>query len=313
MSRVSGKIQSVLIAGPTASGKSRLALELAEACDGVVVNADSMQVYAGLAILSAQPTEADRAAAEHRLYGHVDPATDYNVGAWARDAGEVLADLRRVGRIAIVCGGTGLYFRALLGGIDDMPEIPPAIRAAWRQRLLDEGPEDLHAQLLQRDPEAAGRIRPGDSQRVLRALEIVETSGGPLAALQRGRGLPLLDAARSLQILLTPPRAVLRANIAQRFDMMLAEGALEEARAFAAIPGALAGTAGKAIGVAELGRYLAGQCSLDEARERAVIRSRQYAKRQDTWFRHQFDAQWQRLEAVSPIHRSDLIAAVKVG
>jgi tRNA dimethylallyltransferase len=313
MSRVSGKIQSVLIAGPTASGKSRLALELAKACGGVVVNADSMQVYAGLGILSAQPTAAERAAAEHRLYGHVGPEADYNVGAWARDAAEVLADLGRSGRMAIVCGGTGLYFRALLGGIDDMPDIPPAIRAAWRQRLVDDGPQALHDELLRRDPEAAGRLRPGDSQRVLRALEIVEASGGPLSQLQRGRGQPLVDPARSLKILLTPPRPLLRENIARRFDMMLAEGAVEEARSFAAIPGALAGTAGKAIGVAELVRHLAGELTLNEARDRAVIRSRQYAKRQDTWFRHQFDAQWLRLEAVSPEHLRDFTAAVKAG
>ena len=313
MSRASGKIQSVLIAGPTASGKSRLALELAKACGGVVVNADSMQVYAGLGILSAQPTAAERAAAEHRLYGHVGPEADYNVGAWARDAAEVLADLGRSGRMAIVCGGTGLYFRALLGGIDDMPDIPPAIRAAWRQRLVDDGPQALHDELLRRDPEAAGRLRPGDSQRVLRALEIVEASGGPLSQLQRGHGQPLVDPARSLKILLTPPRPLLRENIARRFDMMLAEGAVEEARSFAAIPGALAGTAGKAIGVAELVRHLAGELTLNEARDRAVIRSRQYAKRQDTWFRHQFDAQWLRLEAVSPEDLRDFTAGVKAG
>lgn len=313
MSRTIGKFQSVLIAGPTASGKSRLALELAEACDGVVVNADSMQVYAGLGILSAQPNSADRAAAEHRLYGHVSPDVDYNVGAWAREAAELLADLGRAGRIAIVCGGTGLYFRALLGGIDEMPDIPPAIRAAWRQHLVDHGPERLHEELLQRDPEAARKLRPEDSQRVLRALEIVEASGLPLSQLQRGRGLPLVDPAGALKILLTPPRPLLRANIALRFDMMLADGALEEARSFAAIPGALAGTAGKAIGIAELHRHLEGQLTLDEARERAIIRSRQYAKRQDTWFRHQFDAQWLRLEEVSQGHRRGFIDAVKAG
>ncbi|BDA85525.1 tRNA dimethylallyltransferase [Aureimonas sp. SA4125] len=313
MSLASGEIQSVLIAGPTASGKSRLALDLARAVDGVVVNADSMQVYAGLPILSAQPTAEDRADADHRLYGHVDPDTNYSVGAWARDAADLLCDLRRSGRTPIVCGGTGLYFRALLGGIDDMPVVPPSIRAAWRQRLVDVGPERLHEDLARRDPAAAERIRPGDSQRVLRALEIGQASGGRLADLQRGAGRPLLDTTKSMKILLTPPRPLLRESIALRFDMMLAAGAIEEARALASIPDALAGTAGKAIGVAELNAHLRGEMSLAQARDRAVTRSRQYAKRQDTWFRHQLGDDWLRMTALSDRDRRDLIESLKAG
>ena len=313
MSRAKGEIQSVLIAGPTASGKSGLALELARACNGVVVNADSMQVYAGLQIVSARPSAADLLLAEHRLYGHVSPSIDYSVGAWSRDAVALLAELRERGRMPIVCGGTGLYFRALLGGIDDMPVIPPDVRAALRQRLADAGAESLHAELLRLDPVSGARIRPGDTQRVLRALEIIEVSGGPLAALQRGRGTPLLEPDRALKILLTPPRPVLRENIARRFDAMLAEGAVEEVEAFAAIPGALAGTAGKAIGVAEIHDHLNGTLSLPQARDRAVTRSRQYAKRQDTWFRHQFDHSWKRFTEHSRSDLLQVITAVKSG
>ena len=313
MSRAKGEIQSVLIAGPTASGKSGLALALARACHGAVVNADSMQVYAGLQIVTARPSAADLDVAEHRLYGHVRPGEEYSVGAWSRDVATVLSELGQRGRMPIICGGTGLYFRALLGGIDDMPAVPPEIRAAWRQRLIEEGPDSLHDELLKRDPEAGQRIRPGDTQRVLRALEIVEVSGGPLAALQRGRGVPLLDPERTLKILLTPPRPVLRENIARRFDMMIAAGAVAEVEAFADLPGALAGPAGKAIGVAELHDHLAGSKSLEEARERAVTRSRQYAKRQETWFRHQFDSSWQRVVALSQSDRQLLIDAVKTG
>ena len=292
MSQPAGKIRSVLIAGPTASGKSGLALALAQATGGVVINADSMQVYDGLRILTARPSDADLALAEHRLYGHVPPDADYSVGAWAKDATAVLAELEAEGRMPIVCGGTGLYFKALLGGIDVMPEIPADIREACRARMAAEGPERLHAELTLRDPETASRLKPGDPQRITRALEILETTGRPLAELQRGTGRALLDGDTALKILMTPPRPVLRDNIARRFDAMLAEGALAEAEAFTAIPGAMAGTAGKAIGVAELAEHLDGLCSLDMAANRAVTRSRQYAKRQETWFRHQFDAEW---------------------
>ena len=201
----------------------------------------------------------------------------------------------------IVCGGTGLYFKALLGGLDVMPEIPEAVRAGWRERMAEEGPQALHAELARRDPETAARLRPGDPQRITRALEILETTGVPLSALQRGTAAPLLDAGEALKILLAPPRPQLRDNIRIRFGQMLEEGALAEAKAFADIPGALAGTAGKAIGVAELGEHLAGRLTLDAAAALAVTRSRQYAKRQETWFRHQFDSSWlQPTEQLAP-------------
>lgn len=284
----------MLIAGPTASGKSGLAVALAASTGGVVVNADSMQVYDGLRILTARPCDEDLARADHRLYGHVAPEAAYSTGAYLRDAAGVLADLRTAGRLPIVCGGTGLYFRALLGGIDDMPAVDPEVRRRWRERMEEEGVASLHVELGRRDPEAAERIRPGDAQRILRALELVETTGAPLSALQRRAGEPLIDEARAVKIVLTPPREILRERIAKRFAEMMAEGALDEARAFLQRPGAANGLAAKAIGIPELGAHLRGEMPLATAIERSVTRSRQYAKRQDTWFRHQLGEDWPR-------------------
>jgi tRNA dimethylallyltransferase len=233
----------------------------------------------------------------------------YSTGAYARDAARVLAEIVSAGRLAIVCGGTGLYFRALLGGIDDMPAVDPQVRARWRRRMAEEGAERLHAELARRDPEAGSRIRPGDPQRILRALELVETTGGPLADLQRRAGTPLIDEARAVKIVLAPPRDLLRERIARRFDQMMTAGALDEARAFLARPGAELGTAARAIGIPELGAHLRGEMSLEDAVARAVTRSRQYAKRQDTWFRHQLGTDWQRFGDASEIAVSDLVEA----
>lgn len=302
---------AVLIAGPTASGKSRLALELAEAAGGVVVNADSMQVYEDLRILTARPSDEDLAAVPHRLYGHVAPAALYSVGAWARDVAVLLAELAAENRVPVVCGGTGLYFRALLGGLDDMPPVDPALRGHWRERIAAEGPQALHAVLAARDPEAARRIEPGDSQRIVRAIELGEATGLPLSASQNRQGRPLIDAGRSLKLVLTPPRAVLRDRIAARFDDMIERGAIEEAERFASLPGALEGPAGKAIGVSELNRHCRGEIALGEAVRLSVDRSRQYAKRQETWFRHQLDASWIRTGLASRDERKDLIDRVK--
>lgn len=294
-----GGWDAVLIAGPTASGKSRLALELARAHGGTIVNADSMQVYDGLAILTARPDAADLAAAPHRLYGHVDPRDDYSAGAWVRDVASVLDELRADGRLPIVCGGTGLYFRALLGGLDAMPAIDPGIRAGLRARMEAEGPAALHEDLRAADPDAAARIAPADRQRVLRALELIEATGRPLAAAQAGRGEPLVDEKRTLKLLLTPERTLLRRRIGERFAAMIEAGAIEEVRAFRERFGRVEGTAGRAIGLAEIGDYLDGRASLDAAALRAVTRTRQYAKRQETWFRNQFDETWRRLDAAA--------------
>ncbi|MEF2073556.1 tRNA (adenosine(37)-N6)-dimethylallyltransferase MiaA [Consotaella aegiceratis] len=293
---------AILIAGPTASGKSGLALALARRLDGVVVNADSMQVYDGLRIVTARPGDADLALAPHRLYGHVPPDQPYSVGAWSRDAESVLRDIRSTGRLPIVCGGTGLYFRALLGGLDAIPPIPEVVRRHWRGRLAEEGPEALHRHLQALDGQTAARLAPADTQRVLRALEVVEATGRPIGAFQAGQGAPLVDPNRCRRWVLAPDRAVLRERIAQRFDAMLDEGAVEEIAAFRRDwPAAMQGSVGKAIAVAELSAYLDGDLTLDEARERAINRTRQYAKRQETWFRHQLDGGWIRLATASDL------------
>ena len=298
---MTGKIEAILIAGPTASGKSRLAVELAERHHGVVVNADSLQVYDGLEILTARPSAEDLRRVPHRLYGHVDPRSDYSAGAYLRDAERVLDDLRRHGRLPIFCGGTGLYFKALLGLLDRMPEVPAKIREKWRGRLAGEGSEALHAELARIDPETAGRLSPRDGQRIVRALEIGEAGDASLSVLQSGDGQALIDPERARMLVLTPDRAELRQRIAERFDAMLEAGALDEVRAFEAACPDVGATAGKAIGLAELSSYLRGNMAYGEARSRAITRSRQYAKRQETWFRHQFDARWLRISPQAAI------------
>lgn len=306
--------QAILIAGPTASGKSGLAAELAERHDGVVVNADSMQVYSDLEILTARPTAADCERVPHRLYGHVPPHQTYSAGAYVRDAAALLATIHAAGHLPILCGGTGLYFKALLGSLDVMPEISPANREKWRRRLAKEGAPALHRLLMERDPVAAGRIKPADGQRIVRALEVGEAAGLPLSALQMGRGEGLLDGACCLKVVLAPERSRLREAIARRFDAMIAAGALDEVAAFRTIPGALTGSAAKAIGVAELSAVLDGEMTLDEAASRAVTRTRQYAKRQETWFRHQFGEDWTRLQTPDADRVSEILTcAVKPG
>ncbi|MEX6505141.1 tRNA (adenosine(37)-N6)-dimethylallyltransferase MiaA [Jiella sp. M17.18] len=304
---MSGK-QAILIAGPTASGKSGLALELAERFGGTVVNADSMQVYDGLRILTARPDAGDLARAPHRLYGHVDPRDAYSAGAYTRDCEVLLTELRGAAILPIFCGGTGLYFKALLGLLDTMPAVPDSLRQAWRRRLAEEGPAALHSLLVERDPAAAARIAPADGQRIVRALEIADVAGRPLSELQAGQGRPLIDGGRCVKIVLTPDRAVLRERIAQRFDSMVESGAMEEVRDFRRRFGAVGGTAGKAIGLAELGAVIDGQASLEAASERAIARTRQYAKRQETWFRHQFGPDWLRI----PLRNVTEIAALEV-
>ncbi|MBC8130857.1 MAG: tRNA (adenosine(37)-N6)-dimethylallyltransferase MiaA [Rhizobiaceae bacterium] len=311
MSRNEVKVQAVLIAGPTASGKSRLALALARETGGTIVNADSMQVYDGLRLLTARPSDADLAAAPHRLYGHVPPTAPYSVGLWSREVAPVLAELRAAGKLAIVCGGTGLYFKALLGNLDAMPEIPPDIRDGLRARMVAEGPEKLYEELQKSDSESAARIRPQDPQRITRALEIIAATGRPIGTFRGGGNAPLLDPTRAMKVVLTPSREALRERIARRFSAMLTGGAIDEVRRMSEIPGVFEATAGKAIGLSELAAALAGHMTLETATQRAVARTRQYAKRQDTFFRHQFDADWTRLSAPCEVDVAHLIDRIK--
>jgi tRNA dimethylallyltransferase len=284
---------AVLIAGPTASGKSALALTLAERHGGIVINADSMQVYRDLRIITARPTPADEARVPHRLFGHVDAAATYSVGHWINDAARALDDTKMRGELAILVGGTGLYFKALTRGLAAVPPIPPQVRAAVRARLAAEGSAALHAELARRDPAGAAALKVGDGVRIVRALEVIEATGQPLAAWHRYGMAPLVDPARVIKIFLAPDRAELRERIGARFDAMMAAGALDEVRALDARHLDPWQPALKAHGVPWLRRAIAGEISLAEAVEGGKRDTWRYTKRQFTWFRHQLpDFAW---------------------
>lgn len=268
-------------------------MRLAAERGGVVINADAMQVYRDLRVLTARPAPADEAAVPHRLFGHVDAALAHSVAAWLADAAEALAAVREAGLPAIVVGGTGLYLAALTEGIAPVPPVPEAVRAHWRERRETESSEALHAALAVRDPEMAARLRPTDPQRVLRALEVIDGTGRSLAEWQAERGEPLVPPETATRVVLAPPRGHLRETIARRFRTMMEEGAVEEAAALAARGLSPDLPAMKAIGVRPLAAYAAGELDRSAAVERAVTESRQYAKRQETWFRHRF-ADWDR-------------------
>ena len=281
------RLGTILIAGPTASGKSALALAVAERHGGVIVNADSMQVYRDLRTITARPTEAEEARVPHRLFGHVDAAENYSVGRWCQDVRAVLDEAKRAGRLPILVGGTGLYFKALTQGLSAVPPTPPDIRAAVRSRCEAEGVAALHAELTRRDPAMAARLKPGDRMRIARALEVLEATGRSLADWHRD-GLPaILGPDEALKVFLDVERAELHRRIDARFDAMLAAGAIEEVRALAARGLDPMLPAMKAHGVPWLRRHLAGEIGLKEAADGGKSDTRRYTKRQVTWFRHQ--------------------------
>jgi tRNA dimethylallyltransferase len=283
--RRSGK--AVLIAGPTASGKSALALELADRIGGTVINTDSMQVYRDLRVLTARPTPQEEARVPHRLYGHADAAVNYSAGMWVADAEAALVEARAAGRVPVFVGGTGLYFKALTRGLSAVPPIAPEIRDDIRARLERDGPEALHRELARRDPVMAERLKPRDRVRIARALEVVEATGRSLADWH-GEGLPpLLPPADTVAVFLAPERAALYARIDARFKAMLEHGALEEVAALAARGLDPLLPAMKAHGVPALIRYLSGAIGREEAIAMGQTDTRHYAKRQFTWFRHQ--------------------------
>jgi tRNA dimethylallyltransferase len=283
----------ILIAGPTASGKSALALELAQARGGAIVNADSMQVYRDLRIITARPSPAEEACVPHRLYGHVDAAENYSVGRWCVEAAAALAAAKQESRPAIIVGGTGLYFKALTQGLAAVPPIPADIRNDVRTRLASDGVAALHADLTRRDPAAAARLMPNDRARITRALEVVLATGRSLLAWHE-EGLPAsLDPAHAAKIFLDVGREELSQRINARFDAMMAAGALEEVRALAARHLNPSLPAMKAHGVPWLIRHLNGEISVADAIEHAKLETRQYTKRQGTWFRNQLpDFPW---------------------
>jgi tRNA dimethylallyltransferase len=277
--------RAILIAGPTASGKSALALRLAQQHRGRIINADSMQVYRELAILTARPGPSELAIAPHALYGHVAGNEAYSVGKWLGDVELEIRESRRQGLLPIIVGGTGLYFKALLEGLAPIPPIPPAVRARWRGEAERLGAPALHALLAERDPATAAGLRPTDPQRVSRALEVLEATGQPLSHWQRQSSRPILDAGKALRLVVRLDRAELWRRADARLDAVMAAGALDEARGLATRGYAAELPVMRALGVAPLIAAAEGLMSLDEAVWRTRTETRQYIKRQETWLR----------------------------
>ncbi|MGE5545993.1 MAG: tRNA (adenosine(37)-N6)-dimethylallyltransferase MiaA [Solirubrobacterales bacterium] len=280
---------AVVIAGPTASGKSALAVAVAEEFGGVVINADSMQVYDVLRVVTARPSPEDEARVPHRLYGHLSPAVACSAAAWRDDARAEVEAAWAAGRLPVVVGGTGLYIRTLIEGISPVPDIPDDVRAAARARFAQVGNAAFHAELARRDPVMAARLEPGNSQRLVRAWEVLEATGRSLAEWQ---ALPPEGgvAADWITFALLPPREWLYGNCDRRFGQMVEQGALAEVAALLAMDLDPALPAMKALGVPELAAHLRGEIDLDGAIAAACRATRNYAKRQMTWFRHQLKA-----------------------
>ena len=275
----------IVVGGPTASGKSALAMALAEEFGGVVINADAMQVYRELPILTARPGEADLARVPHRLFGVLGAEDPCSAGRWRDMALKAIGEARGDGKRPIIVGGTGLYLKALCEGIDDIPAVPSEVRAALEARYDAQGGEAFKASLARDDPRTAERLPPGDRQRLVRAAAVLEVTGKPLSAWHEGTSDK--PAIQTEAVLLLPPRDALYAACDARFAAMVEQGALDEARAFLArgldpdLP------LMKAVGLRELGRHIAGEIALEEAIEEGSRATRRYAKRQYTWFRHQ--------------------------
>jgi tRNA dimethylallyltransferase len=287
-------VRPVIVAGPTASGKSALALGIAARDDGVVVNADASQVYACWRVLTARPGADDLARAPHALYGRVSCATRYSVGAWLRDVAPVLAEVRRAGRRPVIVGGTGLYLSALTEGLADIPEISPELRAR-SEALLRDGIGPMLADLERGDPETFARIDRDNPMRVQRAWEVLAATGRGLSAWHRTTRPPILPASEAVCIVVNPGIININNNIETRFHAMLQDGALAECRAFLAAGYDRQAPAGRVLGAEPLMAYLDGHLTLDAATDAAVTATRQFAKRQRTWFRNRMVA-WQRID-----------------
>lgn len=277
--------RAVLIAGPTASGKSALALAVAEKFGGEIVNADSMQLYREMRVLTARPSLAEEARVPHHLYGVTGAASPLSAGRWAVLAAAAMREIAARGRLPVIVGGTGLYFRALVEGLAPIPQIPADIREAVRAEVAEAGPH-AHALLAEADPVLAETIRPSDLQRIARGIEVFRATGRPLSAWQQEPAVPLV-AGNFAKLVLAPEREWLRDRIDRRFDLMLEAGALEEAAAMSALRLDPSLPAMKALGLRPLIRHLAGEIPLEEAAEAGKRESRAYAKRQETWFRTQ--------------------------
>ncbi|WP_320196379.1 tRNA (adenosine(37)-N6)-dimethylallyltransferase MiaA [Agrobacterium rosae] len=295
MKNLAEEFDAILITGPTASGKSALALRLAQEKNGVVINADSMQVYDTLRVLTARPSSEEMEDVPHHLYGHVAASKLYSTGEWLREITTLLEKLRGEGRFPVIVGGTGLYFKALTGGLSDMPSIPAQIRESYRTRLLEGGPAGLHEELSNRDPQIASSLRPTDGQRIVRALEVLEATGKSIRTFQEASGPMIIDPERAQKIVVLPERAVLHDRINRRFAGMMQSGAVEEVQALLALDLSPDATVMKAIGVSQIAEMLAGRMTEAEVIEKAAAATRQYAKRQMTWFRNQMGEDWERV------------------
>jgi tRNA dimethylallyltransferase len=282
-----GNFPVILLAGPTASGKSALALALAEKFGGTIINADSMQVYRDLRLITARPRVEEERRMPHALYGHVDAAENYSVGAWRSEAAAELAMAERQSRAAIVVGGTGLYFNALTRGLTTMPPIPKQVRDDVRARLKSDGAAALHDELKRLDPHAAARLNRGDRARISRALEVMVATGRSIRDWHEDAKPDGPDSLRAVRIFLSPERDELARRIGARFDAMIEAGAIEEVRALMARNLDPSLPAMKAHGVPWLIRQLRGEITLEQAVEGAKRDTRQYTKRQQTWFRNQ--------------------------
>ncbi|AEQ51955.1 tRNA (adenosine(37)-N6)-dimethylallyltransferase MiaA [Pelagibacterium halotolerans] len=283
-----GAKRAVLIAGPTASGKTALAIERARKSGARIVNADSMQVYGVLDRLTARPNPDELAQARHEMFGHVDPSMRYSTGAWLADAHKQIQEAEKENQELIFVGGTGLYFDALLNGFAQVPAIDPGFVAQAEKLIQDRDEAGRMALLAERDPETAGRLKVADPQRVVRALSVLMATGKSLSAFQGANGPGLLDGYALEKIVLMPERGLLRRRIGERFEAMMEAGAVGEVETLLARDLDPSLPAMKAIGVGEIAAMLGGEMGREEAVEKAVTATRQYAKRQSTWFRNRF-------------------------
>ncbi|HET9573050.1 MAG TPA: tRNA (adenosine(37)-N6)-dimethylallyltransferase MiaA [Methyloceanibacter sp.] len=288
---VRAEAKTILIAGPTASGKSAVALALADRLGGTIINADSMQLYRELRLLTARPSEADEAVAPHRLYGTVSANDAFSVGRWLEAAQAAIAEATGGGSVPILVGGTGLYFKALIEGLAPVPDIPREVRAYWREQAARLNAEALHRELAARDPGVAAKLKPNDPQRIVRALEVIDATGVSLSEWQGTPAAPVLDAQTVTRLVIAPEREPLYAAIDARFDRMIENGAIEEVETLLAQGLDDSLPAMRAHGVRELRSYLAGACSLEDAKIKSKTESRRYAKRQMTWARR-YMADW---------------------
>lgn len=285
--------RAILIAGPTASGKTALALKLAKKINGAIINADSMQVYRDLRILTARPTPEEEASLPHFLFGHVDASENYSVGRWITDLSRILNELKETTQTPILVGGTGLYFKSALLGMSEIPHVPEAIRSEIRRQAAGKDAQTLYAQLTLLDPDTAEKLKPSDPQRILRALEVFVATGKPLVSYQGPRAKSALESLNCAAFFLSPDRDQLRKRIECRFDEMMAEGALEEAQALDRRRLDQSLPCMRAHGVPHLIDCLHAKSSLAESIERAKGDTRRYTKRQFTFARHQLlDFSW---------------------